>query len=281
MNAALRGITTAVVVAVVLNGGGVTSAQPTAQSPERKESLALLTKVAASFEVRLDDKRLAVREAEPLMRWTNTIGHATDAALFVWIHDGRPVAAGTAFVTDGVNVGHEFQSLALGPLQVKRQGKPIWTPPEPGIEFRPLIDAPKPADSARQRLSQIKTLARRFRAQAIKAPPAYQLNDARELRLFAQPILQYEDPQMPEREGAIFAFVMDTDADVLLLIENRERDGKTGWEYALARANPYVLKVWCDDALVWFQKHVKVMNDPALPYFIVGPFSVKDVVHEP
>jgi hypothetical protein len=68
---------------------------------------------------------------------------------------------------------------------------------------------------------------------------------------------------------------MDTDADVLLLIENRVRDGKAGWEFAPARANPFVLNVWCDDDLVWSQKRADAANDPSLPYIFVGPFPLK------
>lgn len=252
------------------------SAKPRAHLEDRKESLAVLTKIAASFEVRLDGKRIATREAEPAMRWINTIGHATDAALFFWMHEGRPVAVGTTFVTDNVAVGQEFQSLALEPVEARHRGRTIWEPRQPGIEFRPMTDAPKPADTARGRLSQIKTLARRFRAEAIKSPPAYQENDVRELRLLAQPILQYHDADMPENEGAVFAFAMDTDADVLLLIENRIRDGISGWEYALARTNPFVLKVWCDKVLVWSRQRVDSTVDPAQPYIIAGPFPLKD-----
>jgi hypothetical protein len=257
---------------------GRTFAQSAAQGPDRKESLAVLSKIAGSFEVRLDDKREATRQIEPALRWTNTIGHATDAALFLWVRDGRPVAVGTTFVTDGVAVGHEFQSLSLEPLEARRGGKVIWEPGEPGINFQRLADAPVPADTARQRISQIKTLARRFRSQAIKSPPAYQENDARELRLITKPLLQYHDPQAPANEGAIFAFAMDTDADVLLLIENRVRDGKAGWEYALARTNPYVLKVWYDETLVWTQKRLLATSDPSEPYFIAGPYSLKQEI---
>jgi hypothetical protein len=275
MNTCRSVVATAVMIVAGLCGPGVTSAQPSAQGQDRKGSLAVLSKIAAGFEVRLDDKRKATREMEPALRWTNTIGHATDAALFVWMHDGRPVAVGTVFVTDNIVVGHEFQSLALGPVQARRGGKLIWKPKQPGIEFRPMTDAPAPGETARQRLSQIKSLARRFRAEAVKGPPAYQENDVRALRLLAQPILQYHDPEMPEKEGAIFAFAMDTDPDVLLLIENRDRDGKAGWEYALARTNPFLLNVWCDETLVWTQERVKSAADPALTYFIAGPFPLQ------
>jgi hypothetical protein len=273
MNAA-RSVAAAVIIMGMFASGDAV-AQVKKPAKDRKEALAELTKLAASFEIRLDKERVATREAEPAMRWTNTIGHAADAALFFWLHDGRPVAVGTTFVTDNVVVGQEFQSLSLGPLEVRRKGKSVWAPTEAGIEFRRIPDAPAPAETARQRLSQMKTLARRFRAEAIKGPPAYQENDVRELRLLAQPILQYEDPETAEYEGAVFAFVMDTDADVLLLIENRVRDSKAGWEFALARANPFVLNAWCDEDLVWSQKRADAANDPSLPYIFVGPFPLK------
>ncbi len=275
MNAFRSVVATGVIFAASLGNPRPAAAQSPAQVGDRKESLAFLTNVAGKFDVRLDDKRRATREEEPAMRWTNTIGHTTDAALFFWMYKGRPVAVGTAFETDRVAVGLEFQSLALGPLEARHQGKVIWGPKSPGIEFQPIPGAPKPAETARGRLSQTKALARRFRAQAIKSPPAYQENDARELRLLAQPILQYHDSEHSENDGTVFAFAMDTDVDILLLIENRDRDGKAGWEFALGRANPFVLKVWCDKSLVWSQERLSTVADAAQPYFMAGPFPVK------
>lgn len=190
MNTRCRFLLAVALLATGMFSFGFLFAQPAAQTRDRKESLAFLSKIAASLEVRLDDKRRAMREDEPVMRWTNTISHATDAALFIWMHEGRPVAAGTTFITENVGVGLEFQSLAQ------------------------------------------------------------------------------------EYEGAIFAFVMDTDADVLLLIENRLREGAAGWEYALARANPYILKVWRDETLVWSQKRVEATSASS-PDFFAGPFPLE------
>ena len=70
------------------------------------------------------------------------------------------VTVGATFVMDHTAMGQELQSLALEPLQAWRGGKKVWNPPEPGIEFLPVPDAPAPAETSRQRLSQIKTLAR-------------------------------------------------------------------------------------------------------------------------
>ena len=59
---------------------------------------------------------------------------------------------------------------------------------------------------------------------AVKGPPAYSENSIWKFRLAPQPLLRYRDPDALEREGAVFAFAMDTDPEVLLLIENRVRD---------------------------------------------------------
>lgn len=251
------------------------AAEKPSDEQERKESLAGLSKLAASYEIRLGNKRVATREADPALRWINTAGHATDAVLYVWTHEGRPVAVGATFIMDHTAMGQELQSLALEPLQAWRGGKKVWNPPEPGIEFLPVPDAPAPAETSRQRLSQIKTLARRFRAQAIKGPPVYQVNTALELRLLSQPVLQYHDAKMPDSDGVLFAFATDTDPDLVLLIENRNRDDKAGWEYALARSNPSVLNVWYDEKLVWSKKRLKTTDDPEQSYFIAYPFPVK------
>jgi hypothetical protein len=54
-------------------------------------------------------------------------------------------------------------------------------------------------------------------------------------RLLAKPLLSYHE--RPERDGAIFAFVQDTDPEVLLILENRAHGDGTRWEFAIAPMN--------------------------------------------
>ena len=79
--------------------------QPPAQRPDpgqdRKESLAVLTKIAASFEVRLDNTHKAKLDDKPAMRWTNTIGRAggdRDDMYHGWRHRSRVSVTGAATV---------------------------------------------------------------------------------------------------------------------------------------------------------------------------------------
>jgi hypothetical protein len=49
----------------------------------------------------------------------------------------------------------------------------------------------------------------------------------------------------------MFAFVMGTDPEVVLLLEAVEREGKAVWQYAVARATAYAVEASLGDEVVW------------------------------
>jgi hypothetical protein len=120
-------------------------AQSTPTEKERKESLAALTKIASSYSMKLGDTRMAKLNEEPAIRWSKAVSELKDAALFVWMFEGRPVAAGTFLWQRDIGLYHEFQSLAVEPLKAERDGKSVWEPAQPGIKFAPIPDAFDPA----------------------------------------------------------------------------------------------------------------------------------------
>jgi hypothetical protein len=242
---------------------------------KRAESLSLLKRIAVEYDIRLEDTRKATLESQPAVRWTNSISGVTDAALFIWMYEGRPVAVGSMVWLGDSGVSREFQSLSSEPLEARRGGKVAWKPGVKGIEFQPIPDAPVPAATARQRLSQMKELARMFRSQAVKGPPAYSEDSVWKFRLNPQPLLRYRQPNAPELEGAVFAFAMDTDPEVLLLIENRVRNGKAAWQCGVAPVTGWSAKAWFGDELIWAQERQHPAADPKLPYFVEGPLPVK------
>ena len=76
-----------------------------------------------------------------------------------------------------------------------------------------------PADSAAQRLAQMRTLGRDFSAST------HDDQDRRwELRVLSQPLYRYESTDPDVVDGAIFAFVTSagTDPEALLVIEERD-----------------------------------------------------------
>jgi hypothetical protein len=272
----IRGLIVAGILLVAgLFACGLSRADEGEDDQKRAEALSLLKRIAAEYDIRLDDARTATRVSQPAVRWTNSISGVTDAALFIWMHENRPVAVGSMVWLGDAGVSREFQSLSSEPLLARRGGKVAWNPGVKGIEFQPIPDAPTPAATARQRLSQMKELARMFRAEAVKGPPAYSEDSVWKFRLNPQPLLQYRQPDAPEREGAVFAFAMDTDPEVLLLIENRVRNGMTGWECGVAPVTGWSAKAWFGDELIWEQQRQHPAADPKLPYFVEGPLPVK------
>jgi hypothetical protein len=91
-----------------------------------------------------------------------------------------------------------------------------------------------------------------------------------ELRLLSQPVFRYES----EVDGALFAFVLTTDPETLLMIEDRAVDGRPVWHYAFARMSNRSLVAKHRDRVVWEVAADKDDNNPNKPYCVrwdVGP----------
>lgn len=243
---------------------------------ERKRSTDDLAKIAAGYRMTLDADRIAKLNEEPAIRWTNPVSEVEDAALFLWTCEGRPALAGTFLRQKGVGMYHEFQSLSPGPLRAVRAGKPVWISARPGIAFAPVPEAPAPADTSNRRLLQMKAMAEDFRAEAVKGPPFYGENSISLFRLLPRPLLRYSDPDRPEREGAVFAFVQGTDPEALLILENRAHDGGARWEFAMAPMTGWQARGYYKGKEVWSVGRRHPGHDPSQPYFVAGPFPFQD-----
>ena len=151
-----------------------------------------------------DPKRTFKFHETAVLRFSNPVSNNKDGALFLWTDRGRPRAVVKLYTFDNKYFTHEWLSLSDGTFAAERGEKRIWTPAEPGLAFRELPDAPKPAGSGAERLRQMKTLAAGFSS----AYTATHL-DAKpfELRLLAQPIFRYETDDDTRADGALFAFV--------------------------------------------------------------------------
>lgn len=193
-----------------------------------------------------------------VMRWQNAVRTNTGAAILaIWTDRGRPEAMASIF-KNGTDICHEFGSLARSKKIVVRDEERLrWSPGQPAVEFRDLPDAPVPAEDSAGRLRQMKSLAGRFTARL--PVPQSGISNPEVLRLLPRPLYRYELKDSEEtspklRDGTLFAFVMGTDPEVLLLLEAVEREGRVVWQYALARATSYAVEVSLGDAVVWSEK---------------------------
>ncbi len=191
---------------------------------------------------------------EPVLEWSNRHRGrgTTQGTLFLWLHDGRPAAVACIFSyphfrLPGRMVAHELHALDREKLIVKREGLNQWKP-EVGLDRKELPDAPVPADTPGARLLQIKKLAAEFIAHSVDKEKR-----RLELRLLPTPLYRYTAAKTGVIDGALFALVADasTDPEVLLIIEAKETEGKSRWEYVCGRFSDLELHVQRKDKEVF------------------------------
>jgi hypothetical protein len=192
-----------------------------------------------------------------------------EGAIFLWLDDdGRPQAAVQVFevrnsgAPDGIWI-HEFVSLAPTPLIGEGAGARTWSPTAPGVEPRPVPDAPRPASTPTQRERQMRALARDFRATDNDHEKSWT-----ELRLLPTPVARYGEAGSALADGALFAFVIGTDPEAFLFLEVRPGKDGPAWQYAFAPMTRWELKGSHKGQDVWSCPFRKEARDPSRPYYV-------------
>lgn len=234
------------------------------------ERLASMRQAMKSYKVTRESDRPATLTLleEPAFRVGRQKGNFIDGAIFLWADStGRPEVAMESFLLtepDAPNGKwiHEFTSLSTAPLSVLRGGKARWTPSVPGLEFRKVPGAPKPATAPAARLRQMRVMAEEF-----KADDDFGGRGWVALRLLTTPIARYGKTGATPEGGALFAFVEGTDHEVMLFLEVRKgEDGPAEWQYALAPMGCWAVKVRHKDREVWSLPR-RQTGDPKKPLY--------------
>jgi hypothetical protein len=208
---------------------------------------------------------------QAVLRWRNVVrGQEGEAIMVVWPHNGRPVAMASIFPWQG-EMSHEFDSLSRENKVIARdKGQVIWSPQTAGVEFKDVPAAPRPAKTHAERLRQMKAIAERFKA----TMTGWQGDDKdqEELRLLPRPLYLYDlkDAKEPDPnllDGALFAYVLGTDPEVVLVLEAVGTAEKSAWQYAFARATSGGLEVKLGREVVWTAPKHPANRNPTLPHF--------------
>ncbi len=221
-------------------------------SQEKGKWIPLFERHAGEYVIRVghDAKEEARRLPEPVLRWWQPVRGGDDGALYLWVREGRPVAAVTFFTFKWPNgtrsIVHEKHSLALEPLEATWRGKLVWHTSQPGLTFKRVPDAPAPADTAAARLRQMQALVREFSANTIDDK-----GSKWPLRSLVKPLYRYEG----KNDGAFFALVQGTDPEALVILEARGEGKDAHWEYAAARFTDLELHVRCKAQEVFSGPH--------------------------
>jgi hypothetical protein len=222
-----------------------------------KKMLPIYVKEAAEYSLAVESapKKTLELKKEPIFEWSNPVGQGLhQGVIFLWLRDKRPAALGGIFShpvpgRKGRKVLHEFLALDSDRLLVRRPSGALneWKP-QAGLARKELPDAGTPAATRGARLVQMRRLAQQFTGHSTDNE-----RERWELRLLPTPLYRYPEAKSGVIDGALFALTSSagTDPEVLLLIEARQKDGKTRWEYACGRFGVISMYVQHKGKEVW------------------------------
>ncbi|HEV3006435.1 MAG TPA: hypothetical protein VGX78_18335 [Pirellulales bacterium] len=220
----------------------------------------------------------AVLEPEPLLRWSNPTAGSVYGEVFLWSHEGRPVAIASIYrwYHPYHDATLEIVSVSNSRVRAEEGTELLWEPQSRGVSFGLFPDAPEPAKSSAARLVQMRKLARRFSAELADERSGEQVT--RQLRLLDQPIHRFASEPVGVVDGGLFALVEVTDPELWILIEAADDGEEVLWRYALARMNSNGIDAALDGKLVQsWPKVQKPWKDRKSTYtlFSFHPDSVK------
>jgi hypothetical protein len=243
----------AVLLALSLAGigrGQESSAKSTgdaAKDAAAEKRIAFVREKMAKYRVHAagEDKIVYPLEENLVLRWSNPVSGVVDGGIFVWTDGRRPIVIGKCFLNERQEAwGEAIQSVAPAPFVMTLDGREVWKPTGPGIEFHPLDGAAKPAASAGGRLAQMRTLARRIEVVGIWGEKE---SSQWALRMLTAPVHRYQSEPDQILDGAVFAFTQGgTNPEAIALVELIQGDPGPRWQVAVARLTQYGVRASLD-----------------------------------
>ena len=92
-------------------------------------------------------------------------------------------------------------------------------------------------------------------------------NGTQPLRLLPQPLLRYAQAERGILDGALFAFVLTTNPELLLVVEAQTIDDKPQWMYSIARFTGRQTELRFDDRPIWTTADLPSTRDSKPPFF--------------
>lgn len=248
--------------------------KPTAAASEKAAHLERMRQLAQSirlFEL-VGDQRVVTKLSErPVMGYRDDTRQQHDSTMWIFSvpSSSESRVAGSGRPSAIVAVEHypsrpqksewlfEIASLSTGRIAAERSPELQWQARKPGLELKPLADAPAPAEKPAVRLAQMRELRRRFAAHEREG------TDGRiELQSLSAPLYRYQDPERGILDGAVFAFVSGTNPEVLWIIEAHGKQGTAPtWQFGLVQMTGAGVHVVYDNKEIWTRSEA---NPPAV-----------------
>ena len=203
------------------------------QDTQEAAAAKFLQTVVDSIQVRLVDSKDAASlklQHTPLMKYSDPARGYLGAGVWRLGDSGRPrglvALEYRRHDTAGFVLGCEFVSFTPQKLELTCENDPLVLRTDGScVPFATLSGAAAPASSDRQRLAQMRNIARRF------SGTEHYKGESYVLRLVPQPIDRYQDAEAKILDGAAFILAYGTNPELVLLIECDQEQ----WRYAVMR----------------------------------------------
>jgi hypothetical protein len=229
--------------------GNLCPAADDSKTPERDQRSRYRLELMQST---IDDLQIASKDIQqasalkagrtPLLRYNDptrsleSTAGLLDAGVWRIGETGRPTALVTLEIYRGDKgkavLSYEFVSLVAAQLAIESPRGPAWQPTGTELKMTRLPDGPRPIDSPKARLVQMRQLSRRFAVHE-----TLDKGEKVECRLLSQPIDRYADDDRNISDGAIFVFANGTNPELGLLLECDASD----WSYGVVRLSAAAL----------------------------------------
>jgi hypothetical protein len=206
---------------------------------------------------------------EPVLRWTNPSAGRVYGNTYVWLQHGRPVAVGCLFRNFHPynTFNGELAALAGTKLVAKRDDKLMWQPRDEW-KWHPLPGADAPAATVAQRRVQMRALAGDFVVELLDTRNVPRGEDQTP-RLLPRPVYRYDAERTKALDGALYAFVIGTDPELLLLLECDTAAEKPAWRFGVGRMNRDTIRLKRKGETVWEATSTR-KHSPEDPYYFFG-----------
>lgn len=225
------------------------SGEVLAQDEEKKpDAFAQQRARVKRVNVNLNDKPCELLRG-PLYTYEEVIEKWHSGTSWVWGTKGRP-AVFLNMMTQGGTRYFEFISLTSGTLKVSI-GKQMGWQPEPNWNPKIIKGEAPPSANRKRRLIQMRSLARRFKARQVH------FGQVQRLRGLPQPIYRYASESDNSLDGAIFAYLRESDLETILVIDaQKQKDGSAIWVFDCMPVSIDYQEMQFDEKIVWERKRI-------------------------
>jgi len=206
---------------------------------------------------------------ESVLRWTNPFAGRVYGNTYVWLQNGRPVAVSCLFrnFEPWRTFNAEFAALNGARLVASRDSNVVWQPKN-AWTWKAVPGAAAPAATAAGRLAQMRALAGEFAVEVLDTREEPK-GENQTPRLLPKPLYRYDAEQTKTFDGGLYAFVLGTDPELLLLIECDTAAPKPHWRFGVTRMNRDTVRLKHKGETVWEAASTRE-HSPEDPYLFLG-----------